>query len=128
VKHAQEILWQALSETSDYFSLLGGSGRYSGFHEYHIPALVFILALENTGLRRDRRSGLRELIPERMWTETDDLVDRIDTILKRLTTTDREALPGFVNYVKTRYRDSSPDDSDRWVRFVHAVEEMGWHK
>jgi len=34
---AENALWSALAEAVDYFARLGGSGRYEGFQEYHIP-------------------------------------------------------------------------------------------
>lgn len=121
----QQILWRAYCEAGDYFSRLGGSGRYAGFNEYHIPGLVLILALEKIGLNKSNEQMFRCLLPSMMWTETDGLPDRITTIIHSLRAKQPEDLREFVDYVTGVYAKHSGDEFGMWAEFLNKLGELG---
>lgn len=123
----QQILWNACSETEDYFSRLGGSGRYPGFNEYHIPALVLILALEKIEPNGSPNDALRRLLPERMWNETDGLPCRVSKTLNKLVSAELGSLREFVEYVNNSYQETAPNELVFWRDFLEKVEGLGWH-
>lgn len=66
------------TDVADYFSRLGGSGRYQGFREWHIPAIV-VLVLVGINPQKEDFFNLEEskLINPQIWRDTDKLPEKI---------------------------------------------------
>lgn len=120
-------LWKAYCEVGDYFSRLGGSGRYAGFDEYHIPALVLIMALEKVGHSTEMRNATRCLLPQNLWQQTNNLPERVKAIIEDSDFSEQSQLLGFVEYVSSVYKKKAPVEADRWELFIKELKELGWH-
>ena len=120
----QQVLWRAYCEAGDYFSRLGGTGRYAGFNEYHIPGLVLILAVEKIGWDKSHDQSLRGLLPPKAWTETDGLPERIMTIIDNLQAKQPSDLREFVEYISGVYQKHSSDEFAMWTEFLSKVGEV----
>ena len=70
---SQQILTSCNNYAGDYFSRLGGSGRYQGFMNWHIPALVLLVSAGESG---------SSLLPDAIWSDTDRLPEQIKEMLK----------------------------------------------
>jgi hypothetical protein len=119
------ILWKACSEAEDYFAHLGGSGRYSGFNDFHIPALVLITALEKIGISNDFNEPASRLLPKKLWTETGDLQERVRRIVDGLTYSEPDQMREFIEYVSRKYEEKEPDQLVGWEKFLKEIKELG---
>lgn len=120
----QVIFWRLVSDAYDYFSKLGGSGRYSGFEEWHPMALV-VLLISGVIPPRDlsKLEQLHHLLPESMWFKTDSLPKKIlDQILNN------EVLPGslneFLEFSDQYISKFSSTDQSKWNSFLSAVRNV----
>ena len=68
-----QILLSCNNHAGDYFSRLGGSGRYQGFMHWHIPALLLLVSVGEIG---------NGLLPEAMWSDTDQLPAQMKSMLQ----------------------------------------------
>jgi hypothetical protein len=105
-------------EADEYFRRLGGSGRYDGFRDWHIPALTLLVV---TGLDPDSHEFLlsREShsISPRLWRETDDLPSRLAARARSLTFSQLE----FETYLRFSFEfvaTTSARECLEWSRFL----------
>lgn len=117
------ILWKAFQKSNDYFSRLGGAGRYDGFQEYDIPALVVILLCEHLLLIKETSSSLRIFLPIDMWKKTDDLPEKVSNIISdiKLTTIKDKIslLKDFIDYFNSR--NIKRLESLNWVKLQEEI-------
>lgn len=69
----------AINESCDYFSRLGGGGRYQGFEEWHCFALVAIV-LKKISFDDVECAGFQ--ISRDLWDGCDGLYQRVDKLLE----------------------------------------------
>ena len=77
-----DLVWRASAEADEYFRLLGGSGRYIGYRNWHVPALLILLL---TGCDPNKPDFLftedSHLIDPDLWIKTDGLPQKISSKL-----------------------------------------------
>lgn len=106
-------------QIDEYFRLLGGSGCYPSFCDWHVPALL-ILTLDYQSSDHSQAGQLcfeycvRRLISERMWEQTDGLPQRAVELVSKL---------------EPRPRDTEwliAEANDRYPMTYSAHEKAGW--
>lgn len=112
-------LWMVTSDADDYFSRMGGAGRYSGFAEWHVPGLVLMLVSGvNPGLQDFLDTPDSYEISPRIWRETDGLPGRLAAGLHGQVCRPRV----FESYLKKMAERvaqiSSASDLFAWSRFL----------
>lgn len=112
-------LWMLTGEADEYFRKLGGSGRYPGFAEWHVPALILLLL---SGVD-PRQGGFLESqdsheISARLWRETDGLPRSLAVKLDGVVI----AQETFEQYLKRSFthlsRVSTAGELLEWSRFL----------
>lgn len=104
------------NHAGDYFSRLGGSGRYQGFMHWHIPALLLLVSSDEIG------SGL---LPEAIWSDTDQLPAQMKSMLKD-SFIPKDALLQFIETSNQRLSKlSNPREVEGWNQFL-AVASPLW--
>ena len=126
VDNANKILRMAYNEAGDYFSRLGGSGRYQGFSEDHIPTLVLLIALNKIWSIEDV-NGLKSLLPSHMWNQTDQLPDKIEAIISGLNIQQFEDMSGFIDFVTGVYQ-KHPSELKRWEHVLSEIDLFRHHR
>jgi len=125
VKTNQEILWNALVVTDEYFAKMGGSGRYQGFHEIHKPVLIVILYLCNTETNPDIKAKLMEMLPVDMWKKTDGLPEIIRLQLSLLSTDDDQALQDFLEHITKLINKKSKKNKELCSWYISKLQSIG---
>ena len=113
-------LWRVTEEIDDHFARLGGVGRYTGFNEWHVPALILLLISGVDPMSKNfLQSKESYLISPRLWRETDNLLvttkrDLCDFKMKSA------AFHAYLNGVTKRLCDisSDPEELLGWMRFI----------
>ncbi len=117
------VYWYLLCDANDYFARLGGSGRYSGFREWHPIALIALLI---SGTKPPlMASGMRELheeLPRSMWLETGGLPTKLDSKLveKNITADD---LNDYLMYCKKYIEKLNPSDRSRLEETIEKIKK-----
>lgn len=112
-------LWMLTGEADEYFRKLGGSGRYSGFAEWHVPALILLL-LSGVDPSQDGFFDSQDSyeISARLWRETDGLPRSLAIKLDGVVI-DQET---FEQYLKRSFMHlssvSTADELLEWSRFL----------
>ena len=127
MKNLDHVLWTACNEASDYFSKLGGSGRYAGFQEYHIPALVLITALLQIDDKDQKDKLLKQLLPDEMWNSTDDLTEKVAQIIANTEIQSAQELRGLVKHFEKKYQEKDAAELKLWEVFLGKLETEGWN-
>jgi len=116
-------LWHATTQIDEYFRLLGGSGCYPGYYDWHVPALL-TLALDhdiNDQSLTDQHhfeQSIKKLISHLMWEQTDGLPQRAVEIVKKI-----KPLPDDVDWFTARVTDRYPmthssHEKEGWADFL----------
>lgn len=72
------FLKRLLAEIDEYFHQMGGSGCYSGFSDWHGPALLLMLLVGVDPTKEEFLSSYEShTLSPRMWRETDGLPTKI---------------------------------------------------
>lgn len=113
-------LQRVTEEVDGYFGRLGGSGRYMGFDEWHVPALILLLISGVDPTSKDfLQSKESYLVSPSLWRETDSLVEKT-----RRGLTDFTMSPAvfhvYLNNVTRSLCDSNsePEQLLGWMRFI----------
>lgn len=110
-----QILLDCNNHAGDYFSRLGGSGRYQGFMHWHIPALVLLMSAGEAG------SGL---LPEAMWSDTDQLPAQISSKLQD-TFIPKDAFLQFIEASNPRLSKlNNPRELEGWNYFLAGASPL----
>lgn len=113
-------LWKISAEINDYFAKLGGSGRYSGFYEWHGPALLLLLVSGVDPTRKDfLQSEESYLIHPRLWRETESLVEETNRRLIDLKMSPA-VFDDYLNSVTKRLCELNSETSQLlgWMKFI----------
>jgi hypothetical protein len=74
----QIFLESLLDEIDEYFHLMGGARCYSGFSDWHVPALLLLLLVGVDPTKEEFFSSYdSHTLSPRMWRETDGLPSKI---------------------------------------------------
>ncbi|MCD8503488.1 MAG: hypothetical protein LRY56_09400 [Burkholderiaceae bacterium] len=100
-------LWFATSEIDEYFRLLGGSGCYTGYSDWHVPALLTLafdyqISDQSQADQNRFEYSVRDLISHRMWEHTDGLPQRAVELVTKLKPTPEDTV-WFTDRVSERY-------------------------
>lgn len=81
----QDDLWRLTAEADEYFRLMGGAGRYAGYRNWHVPALIILLL---TGCDPNKPDFLHteesfQISPD-LWRKTDGLPQKLSLKLEGL--------------------------------------------
>ena len=112
-------LWYATTQIDEYFRLLGGSGCYSGYCDWHVPALL-TLALDhdiNDQSLTDSylfEQSIKKLISHLMWEQTDGLPQRAVELVNKI-----KPVPDDVDWFTARV-------TDRYPMAYSSHEKEGW--
>ena len=112
-------LWYATTQIDEYFRLLGGSGCYSGYCDWHVPALL-TLALDhdiNDQSLTDSyhfEQSIKKLISHLMWEQTDGLPQRAVELINKI-----KPVPDDVDWFTARV-------TDRYPMAYSSHEKEGW--
>ncbi len=112
-------LWYATTQIDEYFRLLGGSGCYSGYCDWHVPALL-TLALDhdiNDQSLTDSyhfEHSIKKLISHLMWEQTDGLPKRAVDLVNKI-----KPVPDDVDWFTARV-------TDRYPMAYSSHEKEGW--
>lgn len=107
-----QILLSCNSYAGDYFSRLGGSGRYQAFMNWHIPALVLLVSVGEIG---------SDLLPEAMWSDTDQLPAQIKLTLQDAIIP-KDALLQFIEASDQRLSKlNNPREVEGWNYFLRSA-------
>jgi hypothetical protein len=117
-----KTLWLAYCEAGDYFSRLGGTGRYQSFSEHHVPTLVLVMALHKISNANEMDLLLKGILPFDMWDKTDELPETIREIISRLNIGSFSDLEGFIGFVDGEYQ-KHPYELKLWKRALREVDE-----
>lgn len=120
----QVIFWRLVSDAYDYFSKLGGSGRYSGFEEWHPMALVTMLISGVTPPTNfSDFNNSHDLLPESIWFKTDGLPKKLFYQIL-----DKEILPNSLNefliFSDQYINKFSKNDQLRWNSFLTTLKNV----
>ncbi len=115
------VYWYLLCDANDYFARLGGSGRYSGFREWHPIALIALLISgTKPPLTASSMRELHEELPRGMWLETGGLPTKLDSKLNQKNIT-VENLDDYLMYCKKYIEKLDSVDRCNWNKFVDAI-------
>ena len=112
-------LWYATTQIDEYFRLLGGSGCYPGYCDWHVPALL-TLALDhdiNDQSLTDSyhfEQSIKKLISHLMWEQTDGLPQRAVELINKI-----KPVPDDVDWFTARV-------TDRYPMAYSSHEKEGW--
>ncbi len=112
-------LWYATTQIDEYFRLLGGSGCYPGYCDWHVPALL-TLALDhdiNDQSLTDSyhfEQSIKKLISHLMWEQTDGLPQRAVELVNKI-----KPVPDDVDWFTARV-------TDRYPMAYSSHEKEGW--
>lgn len=112
-------LWYATTQLDEYFRLLGGSGCYLGYCDWHVPALL-TLALDhdiNDQSLTDSyhfEQSIKKLISHLMWEQTDGLPQRAIELVNKI-----KPVPDDVDWFTARV-------TDRYPMAYSSHEKEGW--
>jgi hypothetical protein len=104
----------------DYFCLLGGSGRYEGYREWHPAGLVLMIA---TGIEPPQSQEWNILydgsgyLSSKVWRETDQMPYQVSDKLKSITLT-RSMFEEFIESISNQLQKISPIDEYSWNSFL----------
>lgn len=104
----------------DYFCLMGGSGRYEGFKEWHPAGLVLMIA---TGIKPPQSPEWNihydgsDYLPSKVWRKTDQMPYQVSEKLKGITFT-RNMLEEFIESISLQIGKNSPNDELSWNSFL----------
>lgn len=81
----QDHLWRLTAETDEYFRLMGGAGRYAGYRNWHVPALIILLL---TGCDPNEPDFLHteesfQIAPD-LWRKADGLPQKLSLKIEGL--------------------------------------------
>jgi hypothetical protein len=110
---SREINW-AYCELGDYFSRLGGAGRYRGMPESDIPLYI---ACQLVRMECSYFESRDYVVPEFMKA-AEPVLKKVQAHLDRVTARDRELtilICEFVNYANKNLKEH--DHSHRWREF-----------
>ena len=111
-----QILLSCNNHAGDYFSRLGGSGRYQGFMHWHIPALLLLVSSDEIGSC---------LLPEAIWSDTDQLPAQMKSMLQD-SFIPKDALLQFIEASNQRLSKlNNPREVEGWNQFL-AVASPLW--
>lgn len=107
-----QIITNCVDLAGDYFSQLGGSGRYEGFMHWHIPAMVFLILINEDG---------GDLIPRSMWEKTDQLPNRIKARLQG-STYSADDISQFIQIMSTKINKIGDEREIKgWMGFLSQI-------
>jgi hypothetical protein len=112
-------LFTATGDIDDYFRRLGGAGRYSGYRDWHSPALIIIaidqiLSHEILDYERD----VTDLISPRMWFKTDDIPHEAMGLVTKINPS-HEEVDAFINEITEAIsRKFGVDEQEGWNKFL----------
>ena len=118
-------LWYATSHADEYFRLLGGSGCYTGYCDWHVPALLTLAMDEFVGnLPLTYEQAVKYLIDHQMWTQTDRLPAKaLERVAKYEPTP--EDIDWFIARVTERYPMTySRYEKEEWLRFLERRQQV----
>ena len=112
-------LWMVTADADDYFSRMGGAGRYSGFAEWHVPGLVLMLVSGvNPGTRDFLDTTDSYEISPRIWRETDGLPGRLAAELNEYVCRPK-VFESYLKKIAERVAQiSSASDLFAWSKFL----------
>ena len=109
------FLQRLLAEIDEYFHLMGGTGCYPGFSDWHVPALLLLLLVGVDPTKEDFLSSYdSHTLSPRMWRETDGLPTKIFIKLNGFKLSPQQ----FELYVKLQ--------TERIARKLGAREILEW--
>ena len=121
-------LWYATADIDDYFRRLGGSGCYSGYWDWHVPALMTLaldhhVSHQNQADQRHFEYAIKNLISHRMWEETDGLPQRALALVAKHDPTPDD-IEWFTHQVTERYPMAyGRHEKDDWKRFLERWQQ-----
>ena len=106
-------------------SLLGGSGCYSGYCDYHVPALFTLAMDEWIGHPPiTYEQAVRYLISDRMWVQTDGLPTKALERVDKYQPTHKD-IDWFTEQVTEHYpMKYSPHEKKEWQLFLKGRGQM----
>lgn len=112
-------LWYATTQIDEYFRLLGGSGCYQGYCDWHVPALLTLALDQYSGNQEESYERLiKQLISFQMWEQTDGLPQRALELIAKIETLP-EDIDWFMNRVSEHYPMSySSHKKVGWADFI----------
>lgn len=112
-------LWSLTGEADDYFRRLGGAGCYSGYADWHPPALVILLLCGADPTKDDfMRSREACLLPRAMWESTDELPKLMQSRLKNFKLDSRTLDEYLRKITKNICEHNRIDDLLGWSKFL----------
>lgn len=118
-------LWYSTLQVDEYFRMLGGSGCYPGYADWHVPALMTV-AMDDycSNSKLSYEHMVKRLISHRMWEQTDRLPTRaLDLIVK--TQSMEEDISWFISSVTERYPMSyRPYEKEEWLAFLDERKQL----
>ena len=118
------VLWKLCSDIQNHFSLMGGSNRYVGFDNFHIPAVLLIVILEHNAPMREAKQ-LRSLLPAVLWMNHAVVIEKASQAIKHFDAFDSFVIERFLTHFSKKFKNSKLL-SNKWEVFLRQVKELGW--
>lgn len=118
-------LWYSTMQVDEYFRMLGGSGCYPGYADWHVPALMIVALDDYCGTSKfSYEHTIKRLISHRMWEQMDQLPARAMELIVK-TQPRQEDISGFISLVTERYPMSyTPYEKEEWLAFLEQRKQL----
>ena len=113
-------IWHALEEFIDYFSCLGGAGRYPGMDSEEIPLYIgyYLITCHNPSFQ------MESYMNRRFLKAAAPVLGRVNGILDNVSVEGEQFTELMIEYLQDVNAHLKPAlESRRWQQFVHLISE-----